>query len=43
MRSQGKKVVMQRAGERSRREKGSANLHSSLKKVDRERHTERFC
>lgn len=43
MRSQGKKVIMQRAGERSRMEKGLANLNSSLKKFDRERHTERFC
>lgn len=43
IRSQGEKDIMQRAGKRSRREEGTANMDSSLKRFDWERNRERFC
>lgn len=42
MRSQGEKDIMLRAGKRSRREEGTANMDSSLKRFDWERNRERF-
>lgn len=42
IRSQGEKDIMQRAGKRSRREEGTANMDSSLKRFDWERNRERF-